>query len=68
MTMIERAAYPLNEAAELLGGLHRGTLYNMKKRGELRFVKIGRRSMIPADEIRRLVGITTTGPDHDSEL
>lgn len=61
--MIERAAYPLDEAAELLGGLHRGTLYNMRDRGEIRFVKLGRRTLVPADEIRRLVGPAATGED-----
>jgi excisionase family DNA binding protein len=61
INVIERAAYPLEEAARLLGGIHRGTLYNMRDRGEIRFVKIGRRSLIPADEIRRL----TERPDDE---
>ena len=55
--MIERAAYPLKEAAALLGGLSRGTLYNLEARGELRIIRLGRRALVSADEIRRL----TTG-------
>jgi excisionase family DNA binding protein len=57
--MLERAAYPLLEAAQLLG-ISRGTLYNLHDRGEIRFVKLGRRTLIPADEIRRLVEARTT--------
>lgn len=55
MVMLERAAYTLNEAGRLLGGISRGHLYNMHDRGELRFVKLGRRTLVPADEIRRLL-------------
>ena len=53
---MERAAYPLEEARTLLGGLARSTLYSLHRRGELRFVKLGRRTLVPADEIRRLIG------------
>jgi excisionase family DNA binding protein len=52
--MVERRAYPLEEARQLLGGISRGTLYNMRDRGELRLIKLGRRTLVPADEIRRL--------------
>jgi excisionase family DNA binding protein len=61
--MIERAAYPLREAARLLGGISRGSLYNMRDRGEIRFVKLGRRTLVPAAEIRRLVGELTEVED-----
>lgn len=54
--MIERAAYPLDEAGRLLGGISRGTFYNMRDRGEIRLVKLGRRTLVPASEIRRLAG------------
>lgn len=50
-----RAAYLLAEAAELLGGISRDSLYRMHRRGEIRFVKVGRRVLVPAEEIRRLV-------------
>lgn len=57
---ITRAAYPLDEARQLLGGCSRTHLYNMRDRGEIRLVKLGRRTLVPADEIRRLVGGRTT--------
>jgi excisionase family DNA binding protein len=56
MTILDRAAYPMEEARQLLGGLARSTLYAMEARGEIRVVRLGRRALIPADEIRRLVG------------
>jgi excisionase family DNA binding protein len=52
---LERAAYPMEEARHLLGGLARSTIYAMEDRGEIRIVRIGRRALVPADEIRRLV-------------
>ncbi len=57
-----RAAYPLDEAQALLGGCSRSHLYNLADRGELRFVRIGRRVLVPASEIRRLAG---ESPDDD---
>lgn len=60
MDMIERAAYPLDEAGRLLGGISRGTFYNMRDRNEIRLVKLGRRTLVPASEIRRLAGESTT--------
>ena len=44
----------MDEAAELLG-VSRSYLYTLIDRGDLRRVKLGRRSLIPADEIRRLL-------------
>ncbi len=58
--MVERAAYPLDEAGRLLGGISRGTFYNLAARGEIRLVKLGRRTLVPADEIRRLIDPSTT--------
>lgn len=43
------------EAAEALG-LCRATVYNMVARGDLRTVKIGRRTLIPVTELTRLLG------------
>lgn len=53
--MTDRAAYPLKEAAELLGGISRGTFYNLEARGELRMIRVGKRVLVPASEIRRLL-------------
>ncbi len=54
--MIERALYPLPEASRLVGGISRGTWYNLEARGEVRLVRIGSRVFVPASEIRRLTG------------
>lgn len=64
--MVERAAYPLDEASELLGGISRGTFYNMRDRGEIRLVKLGRRTLVPRSEIERLTVTTTTNSDDTS--
>jgi hypothetical protein len=55
--MDERAAYPLDEASKLAGGISRGTWYNLEARGEVRLVRIGRRVLVPASEIERLTGV-----------
>jgi len=58
-----RAAYPLDEACQLLGGCSRNHLYNLANRGELRLVRIGRRVLVPASEIERLSeGIAPSHP------
>jgi excisionase family DNA binding protein len=65
--VIERAAYPLDEASRLLGGISRGTLYNMSARGEIRLVKLGRRTLVPRSEIERLTTITTERPTDETD-
>ncbi len=50
----ERILYPINEARRLLGGVCRATLYKLIDDGELRTVRLGRRRLVPADEINRL--------------
>ena len=66
-----RAAYPLAEAQALLGGCSRSHIYNLAERGELRLVRLGRRVLVPADEIRRLTSTpaatgTRSSNDNDS--
>ena len=63
--MITRAAYPLDEAQALLGNVSRAFLYKMAARGEIRLVRLGRRVLVPADEIRRLVGSNAPSNDND---
>ena len=58
-SILTRAAYPLEEARQLLGGVTRQHLYNLADRGEIRLVKLGRRTLVPASEIERLT--TTQG-------
>lgn len=54
-SIVTRAAYPIEEARQLLGGCSRGHLYNLAERGELRIVHLGRRALVPASEIERLL-------------
>jgi excisionase family DNA binding protein len=49
-----RAAYSVMETCELLG-VSRSTLYRLIARHVLRRVHLGRRTLIPADEITRLL-------------
>ncbi len=66
MDIQRRAAYPILEAAFLLG-ISRSGLYDLLAEGALHRIKIGRRSLIPASEIERLVSLhtTTKGTDND---
>jgi|HigsolmetaAR202D_1030399.scaffolds.fasta_scaffold04796_10 excisionase family DNA binding protein len=57
-----RAAYPMQEAAELLG-VSRSHVYALAERGQLRLVRIGRRTVVPASEIARLL----SGDDGEAE-
>ncbi len=64
MDMVERAAYPLDEASRLAGGISRGTWYNLEARGQVRLVRIGRRVLVPASEIERLTGVDRWVDEH----
>ena len=50
-----KALYCLPEARELLGGVSHTKIYELKKKGLINFVKIGRRSYITAEEIERFI-------------
>ena len=50
-----RGLYPLPEAREMLGDLSHTKLYELRKKGLIKFVKIGRRSYITAEEIQRFI-------------
>ena len=52
--MSDRLAYPVDEAAEQLS-ISRSQLYALEKEGRIRFTKIGRRSVVRADELRRFL-------------
>jgi len=52
--MSERLAYPIEEAAEQLS-ISRSQLYALEKEGRITFTKIGRRSVVRADELRRFL-------------
>lgn len=59
----ERLAYSIDEARALLS-IGRTTLYEMKKRGEIHFIKIAGRTLVPRSEIERLcsMGLTDRKP------
>ena len=52
-------AYSINEAAAALS-VSRAFIYNLWRRGELRIVKVGARSLIPAAELDRLLDESPT--------
>ena len=52
---MSRLAVSVPEAAELLGGVHVNTIWSMLKRGELRRVKVGSRTVIPLESIDRFL-------------
>ena len=51
---IPRAAYSLDETAQSLG-LSRRTLYGLMDAGKLSTVKLGKRRLVPAHELERLM-------------
>lgn len=54
MRQTEVLAYSVNDAAVALS-LSKRTIYNLIEDGTLRTFKIGRRTLIPADDVRALV-------------
>lgn len=54
-TAVAPAAYPVPEFAEL-ARCSESHCWNLIKRGQLRVVKLGRRTLIPASEKARLFG------------
>lgn len=53
-SLVPRAAYSLAETAASLG-LSRRTLYELMDAGKLATVKLGKRRLVPARELDRLV-------------
>lgn len=54
MQQTKRRLYPVLEAAQQLG-VGRSTVYELMAAGELAVVKIGRRSLIPAESLDQYV-------------
>lgn len=52
---IQRLAYTLEDAGELLGGLSRNSFYRLNAAGKLRLIKVGGRTLVPHSEIVRLL-------------
>ena len=58
-----RLLHQVPEAAEILGGMSRSTLYEKIAAGEIASVKVGRRTYIAHDELERYVReLTGAGP------
>ena len=51
----QRRLVTLDEAREQLGGLSRGHLYELFARGDLKPVKLGRRTFIASDDLARYI-------------
>ena len=49
-----REFYSLNEFAKILG-VSQQHIFNVIKRGEIKKVKVGKRSLIPVSELQRLL-------------
>ena len=47
--------YSVEAAAQILGGIHRGTLFNWIYQGKIQRVKVGGRTMISESELRRIL-------------
>ena len=54
----ERLAYSVDEAARLTG-LSRDLLYDQMRRGNLRYVKIGRRRLITRQHLEQFLGVAS---------
>jgi excisionase family DNA binding protein len=55
---VGRLAYSVHEAA-LLTGLSRDLLYDEMRRGNLRYVKVGRRRIITRQHLNQFLGIAS---------
>ncbi len=59
-----RLLHPIPEAADVLGGMSRSTLYEKIASGEIAAVKVGRRTYIAHDELERYVRVLTGSDEH----
>jgi excisionase family DNA binding protein len=57
----ERLAYSVDEAARLTG-LSRDLLYDEMRRGNLEYLKIGRRRLITRHHLEQFLGIARSAP------
>jgi excisionase family DNA binding protein len=51
---VQRWAYSLDEAAEMLG-VSKGHLRNENKRGKLKFIKSSRRTLVGSEELQKYI-------------
>jgi len=50
----DRDLYPIPEARERLGGISRAFFYDLVRDGVIELTKLGRRSFVARDELRRV--------------
>lgn len=58
-----RLLHAMSEAAELIG-VGRSTLYELASRGDIKVVKIGRRTLVAHDELERFVAALADSGSH----
>ncbi|RUU85556.1 DNA-binding protein [Mesorhizobium sp. M7A.F.Ca.MR.176.00.0.0] len=51
---LERLAYPINEACWAIG-VGRSVLYRFHREGKVEFRKVGGRTLVPVESLRRLI-------------
>jgi len=62
---MSRLLHPIPGALDVLGGMSRSTLYERIADGEIKAVKVGRRTYIAHDELERYVrSLTASGGGH----
>ncbi len=62
MDTMTQLLYSIAETTEVLGGMSRSTLYEKIATGEIRPVKVGRRTYFTHDELERYVHTLTDDP------
>jgi len=55
LVRLQRRAWPVDEARELLGGISRASIYELINSGELRTVMLAGRRLVPDDAITALL-------------
>ncbi len=61
---VERLTYRVPEVAEKLG-IHERTVWRWLREGRLKRVKVGGATLIPADQVERLIRSETTAADSE---
>jgi excisionase family DNA binding protein len=59
---LERLAYSLAEA-EAASGISRSSLYNLIAAGKLKTIQLGRRRLVPREELERLCSLNPTNQE-----
>jgi excisionase family DNA binding protein len=52
---VQRRLIPITEVRTVLGGQSRQTIYNLARRGEIKFTHVGRRVFVTQQELDRFI-------------